>query len=162
MIEKACKWFCDNFTPILITVIGGIIVYLVTTAIKNGRKIDFKGLISYFNKFWQKIREIKSSIFNRIREKIVGKENLELLKELKPLKDNKIAINFLTKINESSCNISRESILINFTNLYYLLLNNDKIKEDYEKDRNEYKTYDTLEIYVLKKLIEETIACDVK
>lgn len=156
-MSEVWKWFCDNFTPILITVIGGIIVYLVTTAIKKSRKIDFKGLIFYFDKFWQKLLGIKSSIFNRIQEKIVGKENLELLEEFKILKGNKRAIDFLVNLNQG-CKISGVDILTTFINLYYYEINisDENYEEKYEKYKETNKAWNLdFKTYVLKELIKK-------
>lgn len=147
----------DVIKGLIITVTDGITTHLATTVIKKIRKIDFKKLISYFDKFWQKIRGIKDSISNQIREKIIGKENLELLKELKILKGNKLAIDFLADLNQGY-KISGVDILTTFINLYcYEIYISD---ENYEEKYKEYietnKAWNLdFKTYVLVELIKK-------
>ena len=141
---------------VLIKVAGDIILTILRCIWKIIKKL-FKKMIFYFDKFWQKIRGIKNSIFNWIREKIVGKENLELLKELEKLKGNKIAINFLADLNQGS-KISGVDILTTFINLYCYEINisDENYDEKYKKYKETNKAWNLdFKTYVLKELIKK-------
>ena len=120
----------------------------------KGTKL-FKVLISYCKRF-----------INRIHEKIIGKENIELLEELKILKGNKRAIKFLKdfKCEDDYTGINGGyEALEAFMNLYSCELDFNKIKNAYEKDKEEskYVGYHTernvgeARIEVLKELIKK-------
>lgn len=168
-------WLVENSTDILVCIIGGVIVSVITYCLT---KLDFKKyFFLYFKKIGEKIRGIKSSISDWIRkkkddkEKIkllkeLNKEDIELLKNLKPLKNGSKAIDFLKVLNEPAeeCDGYKEyrayDSLMAFISQYsrMLLKDYEKIRKAYEndnKDKKEYEITDTFEEYTFKTLIKK-------
>jgi hypothetical protein len=117
------------------------------------------GLASW-PKFRDFIKNFITSILNWIREKIIGKENLELLKELKILKGNKRAIEFLSDFNKedeySKVNGGYEALWI-FTCLYSMEMDFSEFKKAYEDDKKQGNNnkINELRIETFKKLIKK-------
>lgn len=168
-------WLVENSTPILVGIIGSVIAGVIMYCLTNS---DFKKcFFLYFKKIGEKIRGIKSSISDWIREKKddkekikllkeLNKEDIELLKNLKPLKNGSKAIDFLKKLNEPTeeCDGYKEyrayDSLMAFISQYSRLLLKDyeKIKKAYEndnKDKKEFEITDTFEEYTFKTLIKK-------
>lgn len=116
----------------------------------------FRGL---FRKLWNKFKSFIFFILSWIREKIVGKENLELLKELEKLRGNKRAIEFLSDFNKedeySKVNGGYEALWI-FTQLYSNEMDFSEFKKAYEDDRKQgnNNNINKLRIKTFKELIK--------
>lgn len=127
MINIIWDWLGDNYNQISL-ILGG--VALISWS--NFRNFICKGL--------KQLLDNLKKMFNWIHEKIIGKENLELLKKLEKLKGNKRAIEFLDSLNEedaySKVNGGYEA-LWTFTRLYAKEMDYSKFKEAYEDNRKQ-------------------------
>ena len=135
MINIIWDWLGDNYNQISL-ILGG--VALISWS--NFRNFICKGLKQLWDNFKKMFNWIREKMFNWIREKIIGKENLELLKELEKLKGNKRAIEFLDSLNKedeySKVNGGYEALWI-FTRLYAKEMDYSKFKEAYEDNRKQ-------------------------
>lgn len=153
-------WLKSNHDQIIsltniITAVGattGVIYW-----IKSLRSL-FKNFLCFFI-----VKPVKN-ILSWTREKIVGKENLELLKELEVLKDNKRAIEILGYLSSEDKNSKVNSYyeaLLSFMCLYSFEMDFNEFKEAYEKDEKDRIQYgaginvDKLRVENLKKLIKK-------
>ena len=79
---------------------------------------EFKNLRSKFKQFRKNLR---SKIINKLREIAVGKENLELLKELGILRDNKWAIKFFKELKDGEIFLEDMNLNIRYDALMTLM-----------------------------------------
>lgn len=134
-------------------------------SLRNGLKklinFIFEAIKNFFMILKSLLVKIKSSTHNWLREKIVGKEKIELLNEL-----DKEGIELLKKIKVLNLPIHKNGVredfwlykpLINFASLYcdMLVRNYDKIKTDYENHKINDGLTDSFEDYVLKTFIKK-------
>lgn len=146
---------CDRVVAMsnLVTMIGAFagLIYWIRT-LRN----LIKNLFMFFI-----VKPIKKLLY-QIREKIIGKENLELLKELKILKGNKRAIEilgYLSSEDESSKVNGYYEALLSFMCLYSQEMNFNEFKEIYKKDEEDRIQYGAgINIYKLReKVLKELI-----
>ena len=167
------NWIKDNYNQI--SVITQVFMAFST----------FLGLASWpkfrdlLKKLWNKFKSFITSILNWIREKIVGKENLELLeklkdtkslellKELEVLRGNKWAIDFLNRLretDEAKIKIGYEALNA-FIILYsdaadrvspvYLCKFEDAYEEDKKYNVDDYRNFS--KVYKLREEILEKL-----
>ena len=149
-----------QFSGVLIAFFG----LISWSASRDMTKNLWNKIKQFKNKVVFKIKEFKKLFIIKLREKIVGKENLELLKELKMLKGNKRAIAFLSDFNKedeySKVNGGYEALWI-FTRLYSREMDFSEFKKAYEKDIEDRKqcgmglNVNKLREDTFKKLIKE-------
>lgn len=145
---------------VLIKVVGDIILIILRYIVKIIKKL-FKKMIFYFDKLWQRICGIKSSILNKIREKIVGKENLELLKELNILKGNERAIKFLDNFSEEDNDVYKVNIkyeaLNAFMELYSITAKTNFYDYPYRLNKGDNLDLNGLRMEIFEKLIKNIL-----
>lgn len=155
------KWLDDNHNQI--SIIIAIFAMISWKASRDALCKIIKLIWEWFKKLWYKIKYLLNKIINKLREITVGKENLELLKELEILRGNKLAIKILKELkneNESKVNGGYEA-LITIMSQYSNKMDFSEFGKEYEKDKNagfgSENFVSELRKKTLKKLIDDIV-----
>lgn len=156
-----------------ISIIIAIFAMISWKASRNTLCKIIKMICEWFKKLWynikQLIKNLRSKIINKLREIVVGKENLELLKELETLRDNKWAIKFLKEFKTGNEVSLTYEALMTFVSVYNSKLFNistreyslNELKNSYGEDRKtgfgSQNSIIELRKRTLKKLIDDIV-----
>jgi len=129
---------CNKIGAIADIVTSSGVIIVIFSWVKSLRNF----IESIFNFFKSLLVKIKSSMHSWLQEKIVGKENLELLEKLEILKGNKRAIEFLERLKgEDECSKVNGwyEALNAILDQYSTEMDFSEFKNAYEKDVDDRK-----------------------